>query len=300
MAEAQRQNVRNQQDLLKAQERLIRMSAKVAGVDLVEATGTAQVAKLMAEMAEVKQAMDKNRLGRWGAALGAQGSHANEYRGQQAQYESLQQALDAVIAETGVQIDRGNLDRTLKLMGRAAYRGGDPMAVLRSQLPELAQAETALKINEALKPVYDAQDQRDDLARQVEDFTAEIDLYEKTTPLEQTLKGLDYTIASLEQSSQAWAEGNEELRGEYLAAAKANRDAAEAAGVDWKLDSKYANAGVRDQIRRETTIHLDGEKVYTADQIDQLLAEVTAGTNGSYRIVRSASEVAVARRKERV
>ena len=43
LAEAQRQNVRNQQDLLKAQERLIRMSAKVAGVDLVDATGTAQV-----------------------------------------------------------------------------------------------------------------------------------------------------------------------------------------------------------------------------------------------------------------
>lgn len=300
LAEAQRQNVRNQQDLLKAQERLIRMSAKVAGVDLVDATGTAQVAKLMAEMAEVKQAMDKNTLGRWGAALGANGSHANEYRGQKAQYDSLQQALNAVLAETGVQIDRGNLDRVLKLMGRAAYRGGDPTAVLRAQLPELAQAETALKINESLKPVYEARDQRDDLARKVEDFTAEIDLYEKTTPLEHTLKGLDYTIKSLEQASEAWADGNEELRGEYLAAAKANRDAAEAAGVNWKLDSKYANAGVRDQIRRETTIHLDGEKMYTADQIDQLLAEVTAGTNGSYRIVRSASEVAVSRRKERV
>ena len=300
LAEAQRENVRNQQDLLKAQERLIRMSAKVAGVDLVEATGTAQVAKLMAEMAEVKQAMDKNVFGRWGAKLGANGSHANEYRGQQAQYNSLQQALDAVLAETGVNIDRGNLDRVLKLMGRAAYRGGDPMAVLRAQLPELAQAETALKINESLKPVYDARDQRDDLARQVEDFTAEIDLYEKTTPLEHTLKGLDYLIKSLEQSSQAWADGNEELRGEYLAAAKENRDAAESAGVNWKLDSKYANAGVRDQIRRETTIHLDGEKMYTADQIDQLLAEVTSGTNGSYRIVRSASEVAVSRRKERV
>ena len=300
LAEAQRENVRNQQDLLKAQERLIRMSAKVAGVDLVDATGTAQVAKLMAEMAEVKQAMDKNTLGRWGAKLGARGSYANEYRGQQAQYNSLQQALDAVLAETGVNIDRGNLDRVLKLMGRAAYRGGDPMAVLRAQLPELAQAETALKINESLKPVYDARDQRDDLARKVEDFTAEIDLYEKTTPLEHTLRGLDYTIKSLEQASQAWAEGNEELRGEYLAAAKANRDAAEAAGVDWKLDSKYANAGARDQIRRETTIHLDGEKMYSADQIDQLLAEVTAGTNGSYRIVRSASEVAVSRRKERV
>ena len=300
LAEAARQNVRNQQDLLKAQERLIRMSAKVAGVDLVDATGTAQVAKLMAEMAEVKQAMDKNTLGRWGAALGAHGSYANEYRGQQAQYNSLQQALDAVLAETGVQIDRGNLDRVLKLMGRAAYRGGDPTAVLRAQLPELAQAETALKINESLKPVYDARDQRDDLARKVEDFTSEIDLYEKTTPLERTLKGLDYTIKSLEQSSQAWADGNEELRGEYLAAARANRDAAEAAGVDWKLDKRYANQGVRDQIRRETTIHLDGSEMYTADQIDQLLAEVTAGTSADYRIVRSASEVATARRKERV
>lgn len=300
LAEAQRQNVRNQQDLLKAQERLIRMSAQVAGIELEDATGTAEIAKLMAEMAEVKQAMEKNTLGRWGAALGAQGSYANEYRGQKAHYDALQQSLFAVAGATGAEIDQGNLDRTLKLMGRAAYRGDDPMDVLRARMPELAQAEMALRVNEALKPVYDARDQRDDLARKVEDFTAEVDLYEKTTPLEHTLKGLDYTIKSLEQSSEAWADGNEELRGEYLAAAKANRDAAEAAGVDWKLDSKYANAGVRDQLRRETTIHLDGEKMYTADQIDQLLAEVTAGTNGSYKIVRSASDVAVSRRKERV
>ncbi|MDU7511525.1 MAG: hypothetical protein E7K57_02425, partial [Corynebacterium sp.] len=300
LAEAQRQNVRNQQDLLKAQERLIRLSAQVAGIELEDATGTAEIAKLMAEMAEVKQAMDQNTLGRWGAALGAQGSYANEYRGQKAHYDALQQSLYAVAGATGAEIDQGNLDRTLKLMGRAAYRGDDPMDVLRARMPELAQAEMALRVNEALKPVYDARDQRDDLARKVEDFTAEVDLYERTTPLENTLKGLDYTIKSLEQSSDAWADGNEELRGEYLAAAKANRDAAEAAGVDWKLDSKYANAGVRDQIRRETTIHLDGEKMYTADQIDQLLAEVTAGTNGSYRIVRSASDVAVSRRKELV
>ncbi|MDK8693576.1 phage tail tape measure protein [Corynebacterium sp. MSK158] len=300
LAEAQRQNVRNQQDLLKAQERLIRMSAQVAGIELEDATGTAEIAKLMAEMAEVKQAMDQNTLGRWGAAMGAKGSRANEYRGQKAHYDALQQALFAVAGATGANIDQGNLDRTLKLMGRAAYRGSDPMDVLRSRMPELAQAEMALRVNDALKPIYDARDQRDDLARKVEDFTAEVDLYEKTTPLEHTLKGLDYTIKSLEQSSEAWADGNEELRGEYLAAAKANRDAAEAAGVDWKLDSKYANAGVRDQLRRETTIHLDGEKMYTADQIDELLAEVTAGTNGSYKIVRSASDVAVSRRKERV
>lgn len=300
LAEAARQNVRNQQDLLTAQERLIRMSAKVAGVDLVDATGTAQVAKIMAEMAEVKQAMDKNTFGRWGAKLGARGSHANEYRGQQAKLQSLQNALDAVVEETGTNINRGDLDRTLKLMARAAARGGDPTAVLRAQMPQLADAETALRVNEALKPIYDARDQKKQLERQVEDFKSEMDLYEKSNPLEHTIRGLEYTIKSLEQSANAFAKGNEELRGEYLRASQANSDAAAAAGVDWKLDKRYANQGVRDQIRRETTIHLDGSKMYTADQIDQLLAEVTAGTSADYRVVRSASEVATARRKERV
>lgn len=300
LADAARQNVRNQQDLLTAQERLIRMSAKVAGVDLVDATGTAQVAKIMAEMAEVKQAMDKNTFGRWGAKLGARGSHANEYRGQQAKLQSLQNALDAVVKETGTNINRGDLDRTLKLMARAAGRGGDPTAVLRAQMPQLADAETALRVNEALKPIYDARDQKKQLERQVEDFKSEMDLYEKSNPLERTIRGLEYTIKSLEQSANAFAKGNEELRGEYLRAAEANSDAAAAAGVDWKLDKRYANQGVRDQIRRETTIHLDGSKMYTADQIDQLLAEVTAGTSADYRVVRSASEVATARRKERV
>lgn len=300
LAEAQRQNVRNQQDLLVAQERLIRMSAKVAGVDLVEATGTAQVAKLMAEMAEVKQAMDKNVLGRWGVGLGANGSYANEYRGQQAQYESLKQALDAVLEETGVKIDRGNLDRTLKLMGRAAFREGDAMAVLRAQMPELAQAETALRVNEALKPVQEARDQQTDLARQVEDFTAEIGLYEKTTPLEHTLKGLDYTIQSLEQASAAFADGNEKLRGEYLAAARANHAAAQAAGVDWKLDSKYATPDVKGQITKEVTIHMEGDRTYTADEVDALLREITAGSNVTYKWDKSSTKVAAARRKERI
>ena len=300
LAEAQRQNVRNQQDLLVAQERLIRMSAKVAGVDLVEATGTAQVAKLMAEMAEVKQAMDKNVLGRWGVGLGANGSYANEYRGQQAQYESLRKALDAVLEETGVKIDRGNLDRTLKLMGRAAFREGDAMAVLRSQMPELVQAETALRVNEALKPVQEARDQQTDLARQVEDFTAEIGLYEQTTPLERTLKGLDYTIQSLDQASAAFADGNEKLRGEYLASARANHAAAQAAGVDWKLDSKYANPGVRDQVTKEVTIHMEGDRTYTADEVDALLREITAGSNVTYKWDKSSTKVAAARRKERI
>lgn len=300
LAEAQRQNVRNQQDLLVAQERLIRMSAKVAGVDLVEATGTAQVAKLMAEMAEVKQAMDKNVLGRWGVGLGANGSYANEYRGQQAQYESLKQALDAVLEETGVKIDRGNLDRTLKLMGRAAFREGDAMAVLRAQMPELAQAETALRVNEALKPVQEARDQQTDLARQVEDFTAEIGLYEQTTPLERTLKGLDYTIQSLEQASAAFADGNEKLRGEYLASARANHAAAQAAGVEWKLDSKYATPDVKGQITKEVTIHMEGDRTYTADEVDALLREITAGSNVTYKWDKSSTKVAAARRKERI
>lgn len=300
LAEAARQNVRNQQDLLAAQERLIRMSAKVAGVNLVEATGTTQVAKLMAEMAELTQAMDKNTLGRWGARMGAKGSYANEYRGQEAKLAGLREALDAVVEETGVSIDRGDLDRTLKLMGKAAYRGGDPMDVLRARMPQLANAETSLRVNEALKPVFDARDQRQDLERQIEDLASEIDVYEKSEPLERTIRGLEYTIKSLEQSANAFAKGNEELRGEYLRASQANSDAAAAAGVDWKLDKRYANQGVRDQIRRETTIHMDGAKVYTADQVEQLLAEVTAGTSADYRIVRSASEVATARRKERV
>lgn len=300
LAEAQRQNVRNQQDLLRAQERLIRMSAKVAGVDLVEATGTAQVAKLMAEMAEVQQAMDKNVLGRWGVGLGANGSYANEYRGQQAQYESLKKALDAVLAETGVKIDQDRLDRTLKLMGRAAFREGDAMAVLRSQLPELAQAETALRVNEALKPVYEARDQRDDMERKVEDLAAEIDLYDKTTPLEHTLKGLDYTIRSLDQAAQAWAEGNEELRGEYLRASRTNNDAAAAAGVDWKLDPKYANAKLRERVEREVVIHMSGEEFYTANEVDQLLDQALAGTDTRHRVVWTSSQVAASRRKERV
>lgn len=300
LAEAQRQNVRNQQDLLVAQERLIRMSAKVAGVDLVEATGTAQVAKLMAEMAEVKQAMDKNVLGRWGVGLGANGSYANEYRGQQAQYESLKRALDAVLEETGVKIDRGNLDRTLKLMGRAAFREGDAMAVLRAQMPELAQAETALRVNEALKPVQEARDQQTDLARQVEDFTAEIGLYEKTSPLERTLKGLDYTIQSLEQASAAFADGNEKLRGEYLAAARANHAAAQAAGVEWKLDSKYATPDVKGRITKEVTIHMEGDRTYTADEVDALLREITAGSNVTYKWDKSSTKVAASRRKERI
>ncbi|OHO71189.1 hypothetical protein HMPREF2692_01355 [Corynebacterium sp. HMSC036D03] len=298
LAEATRENLRNQQDLLTTQERLLRMSAKVAGVDLEDATGTAQVAKLMAELAELKGKMDSNTLGRWGYKLGAKGNWANEYRGQMAQMDSLQAALDAVVKETGVVVNQANLDRTLKLMAQASYRGGDPMSVLRSQMPELVAAETALKINESLKPVYEIRDDKREMERKVEDLRAEIDLYEKVTPLEETIKGLEYAIKGLGEKAQAWADGNEKLRGDYLRSAEANEKAAEELGVSWKLDPKYANAGVREQIRREVTIYMDGEKMYTADQVDKLLAEATAGTSTRVRVVRPASLVASTKRGE--
>lgn len=295
LAKATRENARNQQDLLVAQERLIRMSAKVAGVDLVEAQGGAQASKLLVELFEADKALRKNVLGRWGYGLNAQGSFANEYRGQLARRETLQKALDAVLAESGITLDDVDMQRLFSQMGAVAWRDGDPMDVIRSQLPRLVEAETALKVNESLKPIYEAKDSIRDQAREVEDFRSEIDLYEKVTPLEETIKGLEYAVKSLDHSADAFAKGNEKLRGDYLRAAKANADAAGKFGVDWKLDPKYS--GVRDQVRREYTIHMSGENMYTADEVDELLKRVTSGSNVRVRTVVSASDVAV-RRKE--
>lgn len=300
LAEATRANLRNQQDLLTAQERLIRMSADVAGVDLEEATGTAQLAKLMAELAEVQATIDGNTLGRWGFKLGANGSYANEYRGQLAERDALRQTIDAVMAETGMSINEADFQRTLKLMARAAYREGDAMAVLRANLPELAAAETALKINESLAPVYEVLDKQRDIRREVEDLGAEIDLYGQVTPLEETIKGLDYAIQSLNQASSAWADGNEELREDYLRASLVNSNAAAALGVNWKLDDQYATDGLRQQLRREVTVYMDGEKMYTADQVDELLGEVMSGTGVPVNVHKSSTLVANVRRKERI
>ena len=300
LAAATRMNLRNQQDLITAQERLIKMSAKVAGVDLVDATANQQVADLMVELAEVQKNIDSNTLGRWGYKLGASGSYANEYRGQLAQKASLETALKAVLEETGITVNQGKLKSTLSLMAKASFRDGDAMAVLRSQMPELAEAETALKIQEKLQPIYDAQDKQTDLERKMEDFAADIDLYEQVTPLEQTIKGLDYTIAGLQKASDAWADGNEDLRGAYFAAAKANEDAANKLGVNWHLDANYATKAVKDQIAKEVTIHLDGENMYTADQVDELLAQVTSGTNVNVTTIKTATTVATSRRKETV
>lgn len=295
LAKATRENARNQQDLLVAQERLIRMSAKVAGVDLVEAQGGAQASKLLVEMFEADKALKDNVLGRWGYQMGAQGSFANEYRGQLARRETLQKALDAVLAESGIKLDDVDMQKLFTQMGAVAWREGDPMDVIRAQLPRLVEAETALKVNESLKPIYEAKDTLRDQAREVEDFRSEIDLYEKITPLEETIKGLEYAVKSLDHSADAFAKGNEKIRGDYLRAAKANADAAGKFGVDWKLDPRYS--GVRDQVQREYTIHMSGENMYTADEVDELLKRVTSGSNVRVRTVVSASDVAV-RRKE--
>lgn len=296
LAERVRQNARTQADLITAQERVIQMAARISGMDLEGATGQAQVAKIMAEMAENKKNLDNNVFGRWGYKMGAQGSHANEYRGQLARQESLQAALDAVMRETGVSVGKGQIDRTLDLMSKAAFRGGDPMSVLRSQMPDLVAAETALRTQEAMKPIWDIRDQKRDIDRATEDFRAEVDHFEKTQPLKEQIKGLDYAIRGLEASSAAFAEGNEKVRSEYLAVARANQASAESLGVRWKMDSRYASA--HDQVRRETTVVMRGNEMYTADQVDRMLSEVRSTTGAGVKARISSSLLASARRKE--
>lgn len=292
LAAITRQNTRNQQDLLKAQERLIRMSADVAGVDLVDATATSQVAKIIAEMAEIQQKMDSSLLGRLGV-----GAWGDEHRGRQAELDSYRQVLHSIAEETGVAVSDAQINQAISQMKRVSWTDGDPMAVLRGIMPGLVEAETALRMQEYMGPIWDAQDQRDQIERDIEDFESEIDLFDRTQPLEETLAGLDYTIASLEQAAQAWADGNEGLRGDYLAAARAQWEAARALGVDWQLDDGYATPGVRDQITKEVTIHMDGSQVYTADQVDALLAEVTSGSNVRVTTKKSSTTVANARRE---
>ncbi|MGP5206424.1 tape measure protein [Corynebacterium casei] len=296
LAEATRANVRNQQDLLTAQERLIRMSAEVAGIDLVDATATSQVANLVVQMAELQQKMDSNWAGKAGAFLGTSGPWSNEYRGQKAAMDGMRAALDAVLAETGVSLSNSQINKAIEQMKWVSATEGDPLAVLRQFMPELVAAETALKIDEVMKPIDDARDAQRDAERETEDFKSEIDLYEKLAPLEELIKGLDYTIEGLGKASDAWADGNEDLRAEYLAAAQANRDAARELGVSWGLDDRYATGAVREQITKEVTIHLDGREVYTADQVDELLAAVTSGSNVRVNVDKSAKSVATSRR----
>ncbi|WP_144793271.1 hypothetical protein [Corynebacterium singulare] len=296
LAERVRQNARTQADLITAQERLIKMAAQVSGVDLEGATGQAQIAKLMAEMAENQKNIDNNVFGRWGYKMGATGSHATEYRGQLARQESLRAALDAVARETNISIDEGRFDSTLKKMSRTSFRGGDPMSVLRSEMPELVAAETALKVQETMKPIWDIRDKKRDIDRAAEDFRAEVDHFEKTQPLKEQIKGLDYAIRGLEASSAAFAEGNEKVRGEYLAVARANQASAESLGVRWKMDPRYASA--HDQVRRETTVVMRGDEMYTADQVDRMLSEVRSSTGAGVKTRISSSLLASARRKE--
>lgn len=294
LARVTRQNTRNQADLLRAQERLIQMSAKVAGVDLVEATATSQVAKLVVEMAELQHKMDSNWLGKAGNFLGTGGPWSNEYRGQQAQMDSYRAALDAILKETGVSLSDSQITRAIDQMKWVSGTDGDPLAVLRTHMPELVAAETALKVDEVMAPIYDARDELTGLERDTEDAQADKELFDKVQPLEETIKGLDYTIKGLEQSAQAWAEGNEKLRGEYLWAAKANADAAKALGVDWQLDGKYATQTVRDQIQREITINWNGPG--NEEEIQRMVDEILAGSNTRATVKKSASTVATARR----
>ena len=298
LAAATRQNARNQADLLTAQERLIKMSAKVAGVDLAEATAGAQLAKLFAQMAEVQMGIEDDWKGRHGYNMGYQGRHANEYRGRLAQRDSIQRSIDAVLAESGLSLDGVDYDKMLKQMAYVQRHGGDALNVARAFMPKLVEAESSMMLHNSLKPIWDAQDKLKDENRQVEDFLAEIDLYEATSPLENSVKALEYTVQGLTDAAEAWQEGNEEARGEYLHSARANRQAAESLGARWQIDPRYDTGNLRERIAKEETIYLDGEQMYTADQIDKLLEQVTAGSNVRYKI-RSSSEV-VNRRRERV
>lgn len=296
LAAATRLNARNQADLLKAQERLIKMSAKVAGVDLVEATGMEQATKLMVQMVELQNAMAKNSLGRSGQALGIENSYTRALAGEQAQYAGLEHALKAVLAESGVTISQKRLDELLKITARAARRGLDPKSVLMAEMPDFAAAQAKLLEDKALKPIWEAQDKLTADERTVQDFKAEIALFEKTAPLETQLKGLENTIASLDASASAFAEGNEKVRGEYLAVAHENQAAAESHGVSWQLDPRYATPAVRDQIAREVHIYTDGTRVYTADDVDKVVEEALEGTGATVVKHRTASEVAKSRR----
>lgn len=297
LAEATRKNARNQADLLTMQERLIRMSAQVAGVDLPGAVGGKQASSLLVELFELERAMKKNVFGRWGYQLGDDSSYAMAYKGQVERKRSIEAALAAVLDEAGVSISESTKQAMFKRMEKVAWRKGDVADVVRAYLPEVAKAEAALKMHDSLSPIWDAQDKMRDQEREVEDFRAEMDLFEKTHPLEETIKGLEYAIAGLTSTADAFGEESEEMRAARLRLARANLTAASHHGVDWKVDDRF-EGGAR--VVKEVTVHMDGAHVYTADEVDKLLAEVTSGSNVAVRTSWSASTVAGARRKERV
>ncbi|MCT1819357.1 phage tail tape measure protein [Corynebacterium propinquum] len=294
LAELTRQNARNQFDLIQLQERAARMMAKANGVDFAGATAGAQASKLLVEMAELQRKMDKNVFGRWGYKLGARGSFGNEYRGQMAQMEALKHALIEVLKESNITLEGKDFDRMMRQLAATAFRGGDPAATLRAFFPELAAADKTLRTNEALRPVYDAQDAQKRMERQIEDLKHETDLFGKTHPLEEALKGLDYTIKSLEHSAKAFESDNAGVRGEYLDAARAAHEAAKKFGVEWQNDRRYWSDQVKNQVKKEVTIHMQGDRVYTADEVDRLIREVTDGSNVAVTV--RSSRVAAARR----
>lgn len=306
LARITRENARRQADLLVAQERLIKMSAEVAGIDLVGAEAGSQMADLLVEITELQRKNDSNLLGRgtqfvdslvgWIPGVNISTPWSAEMEGNQARIDANRQLIKEIGAEYGISITNAQIDAALRDMAAVALTDGDPSAVLRSHFAELAAAEDAKRREEAYRPIWDAEDRLTDYDRDREDAAAEDELFQQVQPLEETIKGLDYTIQGLEQAARAWSEGND-LRGEYLWAARANRDAARDLGVDWQLDGQYATPAVRDQIVKEVTVHMDGREMYTADQVDALLAEVTSGSNVRVTTKKSASTVATARRE---
>lgn len=296
LAELTRENARNQFDLIQLQERAARMMAKANGVDvdLPGATAAAQASKIMSEMAELQRKMNKNVLGRVGAFFGARGSFGNEFRGQKAQMDALQHALGEVLKESNISLEGRDFRRMMRQLSYTAYRGGDPSAALRAFFPELAAADKTLRASQALRPVYDAQDEKKRMERQLEDLGHEVDLFGKTQPLAEALKGLDYTIKSLEHSAKAFESDNEGVRGEYLDAARAAHEAAKKFGVEWQHDRRYWSDQVKDQVRKEVTIYMDGDRSYTADEVERLVRETLDGSNVRANI--RSSRVAAARR----
>ena len=90
------------------------------------------------------------------------------------------------------------------------------------------------------------------------------------------------------------------MRGDYLAAAKANADAAAALGVRWKFDDSVATGNVRNQIDSEIAIQMSGDELYTAQDVDRMLAELRRETGIPVKGVISPTQIHKARRGELV
>lgn len=298
VAESNRQYLRAQQDMIRAQEMLTRMTAEAFGVDLRGATIGSELARVNEEIVRLQEWYSRpfNRvrtLGEAGVSLGADGKWANANREYYAKMDALLEYQAKLLSEEGApDVTSSDLASYADLISGLAKSGSDAADYIGSPTTGAELAADWFRFQRQLGDI-----ERDlvDLERAEEDFSAEIDLYEATAGLKEAIEGLSYAIDGLGASADAWAEGNEDARGEYLNLARAYAEAAGLFGVSWRMDDEVATPGARDQIRREVTIYMDGDKVYTADEVDRLLAEVTSGTDVRVRSVRS-SDLAAARR----